>query len=638
MSIGNCGIPPESVSEAFLNAQPLIAEEIYDLSIQTPKWMRDLYLVKDWPEGAGTMMEQLVFRGGRPQITRGFQDWKQKGNNTGCDPCDGPDCSYNWTMFGGHGFERKVTTLMSKEFRSPSYCVNEIQTTAHFKEVFGKIVENLYSQTDFYKEFNIGQNILTGLAKKYVVDSGGAKFNRNNPYVYRNTNAVILSTLNINMLEFFYEQMRRIPDVIPYDVVDGQPIYSMIVGSQMMSHLFRDDANLRQDVRFSGLANDLVMKYNFMSVVRGMFIVAPTLYPRRFNIVANAPVEVLPFVNDVPAEVGSYTYLNPAYEAATHEEVILHGKWPFTIFQQPTVSTLGGGSTFGPSFSFMNSWMWINPMTECDPFRRVGYFATEASIGVSQQFSEGIYGILVTRPKVTTMAMYTPVGVCPVAEPTCNNEVPAAACPCPVVLSVTKDPFTALTYDFTLASPVTGVATDPISFTYDSGAILTGIIADISADGFTAKVTVTEEILNPNCAGIISVNCVNAELCSATVISGCECTLLEVTGEDPVEGVVETIQLKLKLSNAIKADTAADVVVAQFEGTCDPVTGLPVVANLVVVSVDEANIEWTFEYQTPPAAGTNCGLMSIPTNICVPTATDAACPACTFGPAFVACS
>lgn len=613
---------PEQVNEAFLAAPPLMSESILDLTVTHPSWLSALYEVTDWPQGSGTVMQQLIFRGAMPQIERGTEQWKKLGNLSGCDPCEGPDCTYNWSTFGGYGFDRKLTELMSREFRSDEYCVHEIQTTYEFDEVFSKLVENLYRQTAFFKEINIGQNFLTMLAKKYVVDAQGAKPNTNNPYVYRNTGGVKLSALNIEMLEFFYESMRRIPDVVPYDVIDGAPLYSLIASPQLLSRLYRDDATLRQDVRFSGMANDLLTKYNFMSTIRGMFIAAPFLYPRRFNIVAGEPVEVLPYVNDVPAEVGSYTYLNPAYEAATHEEVLLHGRHPFSIFQQPTVSTLGGNSSFGPEASFMNNWMWINPLTREDPMRRTGYFATSARIGLNQQFSQGIFGILVERPSVSLMAMYTPNPVCPEDPPVCENVVPDVTCPCPVVSDIQANPFTPGNYTVTFVTPVEAEVAGDLDLEFDNGLTITTTVVALTSDNLTAELTIPGGLQGCEANQIIGVSCGSDLACSSTVTFVSDCR----------SGV--TNQVEAVLEQPIKAVTAGDEVIAYF-GDCTS-------ATMVIVSVDPATATWTLQYapyygptDDPDGAGYGdplnadlvCDRGGI-SKLCVPPSTDATCPAC----------
>lgn len=616
MSLTNpsCTLSEVQVSDAFLAAPPLISQQILDLSLKHPNWLRDMFEVGEWPRGNGTIMQQLVFRGSMPQIERGFSKWAKQENNSGCAPCAGPNCSYNWTPFGGNGFERKNTELMSRDFRSPSYCIKEIQTTAHFKEVFAKIVENLYAQVDFFKEQNIGMNVLTGLAKKYVVDSSGAKPNRANPYVYPNIGTARLSMLNIDMLEFFYENLRRIPDAVPYDVVNGSPVYSLMCSHQLLGRLYRDDPNLRQDVRFSGLANDLVTKYNFMSTIRGMFIAAPILYPRRFNIVDGDPVEVLPFVNDIPMEVGVFTGLNPAYEASTHEEVIINGKYPFKLFYMPTETTLGQNTSFGPEFSWFNNWLWINPMTIEDPYRRVGYFATSAQIGISQQFSEGIFAILVERPRTTLMAAWLPPTSCPPTDPTCDNDIPATGCPCPLVTALQANPITSGNFYLTFALGLDVAESDTVQLGINTGGYLTGTVESVSTDGTVVELSFTEDI--PSCTPDLftSVFCDNTLGCYADVLAyNPNCT--------------DNTRIDVKLSNPIKADGNGDSVTVYFGN------GTSATATVVSAGIDMLTNTWVLDLGATVFCDDVGGVVAV----CVPTATDSTCPAC-GGPVVTACT
>lgn len=608
-----CTISAQDVQEAFLQAPPLIASQILDLSIQHPNWYRDVYETEEFPRGNGTIQEQLIYRAAKPNIERGFDLWKRlnsdSSGNNGCNSCAGPDCSYNWTLWGGYGLERRVMEMMKRDFRSPEYCISEIQTTAHFEQLFAKIIENLYAQVDFFKEINIGQNVITQLAKKFVVDSTGARPNPGNPYVYRNIGTARIATLNIQMLEFFYEQLRRLPDCVPYDVVDGSPIFALEASSHLLSHLFRDDANLRQDARFSGAANDLLMKYNFMSTIRGMFINCPILYPRRFNITAvtGEPVEVLPFVNEVPAEVGSYTGLNPAYELATHEEVIIHGKYPFKLFYMPTETSLGGNSSFGPEYAYFNSWQWVNPQTQQDPFRRVGFFATSATIGVSQQYSNGIMGILVERPQLATMAVFTPNPTCPVGAPVCNNSVPATACPCPLITSFTPSPVTAGHYFVTFAVPMTG-AGPTIQLGTDNGGYVTATVVAISASGYNVEVTLPAGTTANACSHFTTVFCDDSRGCSANVISASDCG--------------QTGDVQVVLDHAIKATVGQVVTVFYGDGTSSAgtISAVDILRNIYAITT------------TGPLCATR-GILSV----CVPPSTDATCPACTHGPTVTQC-
>lgn len=602
-----CNMSEAEVQEAFLAAPPLIASTILDLTIKSPSFLRDVPEFENWPAGNGTTMQQLIFRGAMPQIERGLEKWTSQSNNTGCDPCEGPNCSYNWTPFGGTSMERKAVELEDREFRSPSYCIKQIQTTAHFDQVFGKVVENLYRQVDFFKEQNIAFNILQMLAKKYVVDSSGPQPNPENPYVYRRAGTATLGSLNILLLEYFYEFMRRIPDVIPYDVIDGAPIYGMLCSNQLQAHLWRDDPQLRQDVRFSGAANDLLMKYNFISSIRGMFIPAPILYPRRFylEVSTGEPIEVLPFVNGVPGEVGVYTSFNPLYESqTTHEEVILMGKHPFKLWVNPTLETLGENTSFGPEFSFMQNWMWVNPMTIQDPFRRVGYFATSASMGVSPQFSEGIFGLLVPRPPKALAVTFFPEPLCPPETVSCNNEVPDVGCPCPLILGVFPNPITAGNFFIQLSVPTDASEGDDIQFGINTGGYLTGEVAAVSADGKSVEATFTDgEDFLAVCDRFTSIFCDNTLGCYADVVKY-------------APNCADNTRIDLILSNPIKADTAADVITIYYgDGTS---------ASVTVVSVDMTINKWIVDVGGSAFCNQVGGILAV----CVPTSTDATCPGC----------
>lgn len=602
----HCILSEGEVNQAFLAAPPLISKQIHNIEIRTPNWLTDMYDLEPFPLGQGTSLQQLYMRGEMPQVERGFDKWKKLSDNSGCNPCAGPDCSYNWTQFGGTGIERKMMELMARDFRSPSYCVKEIQNTAHFEQIIGYIVQNLSAQVRFFKEINIGFNYFTGLLKKYVVDSGGPKPNTQNPYVYRPPGTARLSMLNMELLEYFYEFMRFIPEAVPYDTVNGGPIFALEASPQLLSRLYRDDPSLRQDVRFSSLVNDMVTKYNFVSTIRGMYIPCPILYPRRFRIVSANWVEVLPFVNGIPMEAGSYTGVNPLYMDpghATHEEVSIHGKHPFKVFHMTTAQSVGGGTSFGPESSFMNTWEWINIKTDADPMRRVGYFATNATIGLAPQWSEAMFGILVERPKVGLTAMWLPEPTCPPTPIECTNTVPDVGCPCPLILSYSANPITPGTFFINLAVPTTAVATDVLQFGVDSGGYLDGTVDAVSTDGLAVEVTFAGDVDLATCDRFTSLFCDNTLGCFATVLA------YEINCTD-------STRLDLSLSNPIKAVTAADVVTLTYgDGT---------IVSATVVSIDMLTNKWIVDVGATAVCDQIGGVVSI----CVPTATDATCPSC----------
>ncbi len=616
MAVTNCLITQDEVVEALLGAQPLLAAEILDYTIKTPSFMRDLPTMEEFPRGQGTQEQQIIVRGNMPPIERGFDKWKKLNNNAGCDPCEGPDCSYNWTQFGGLGLEKRLFSLMERDFRSQSYCVKNIQTTAHYKEFFGQFVKNLFQQISFFKEQNINFNYFTSLAKKYLVDSRGPRPNTANPYVYPAKGTATVSSLNIDLLTEFYEYMRLDTSVVPYDVVDGSPIFSAIMSPQLAARLYRNDPQLRQDVRFSGLGNDLVTKYNFMNAFRGMFINAPYLFPRRFRWDAGGGqwLEVLPFENGIPLEIGSFTGLNPNWVNpgyATHEEVILHGKSPFKIMYMPTETTLGNNTSFGPEQSYMNTWQWVNTLTDTDPGRRVGYFWTSATIALAPQYSTGIYGILVERDPLSLTFTQAPQGVCPVDPPVCDNSIPATGCPCPIVLTSQINPISGNVV-LTLATPLNPVpdAMDTVDFSIDTGGHITMTVTDVNDDGSVVEGTFPDGTDLGVCDHFTEAYCENNMLCSASVQSQC---------------VVSGTDVSVVLSNAIRGEGSGTVTVTFADGTT---------ASATIASFDYSTLTWVLTVGSGLQYGCNdIGLISV----CVPPSVDASCPAC-GGPTYTTCT
>lgn len=621
MPFQSCPVSEDVVQEAFLAAPPAISSQILDMRVQFPVWMSDIFDVEEWAPGQGNLIQQLIFKDTLPVVERGMNKWRKVEDNTGCAPGKGPDCGYNWTTFGGHAFDRTVTEFMHREFRTDTYCVKAIETTLEFKEIFGKIVEGLFRKTQFFKEMNIGHNVLTGLAKKYVVDAAGAHPNPHNIYAYRNIGTARISNLNVTLLEFFYERLRRMSSVLPYDVIDGAPVFALEASAQVLNGMYKYDVNLREDIRYSSMANDLVNKYNIMSTIRGMFWPVAIQYPRRFIIVAGEPVEVLPFVNNVPAEVGVYTDENPAYEDATHEEVTIHGQNPFKIFTQGTVQTLGGNTSFGPEDSFMNTWQWINIKTEADPFGRSGYFATAAKMAVSPQYSEGIFGILVERPSIRLMAMYNPEPTCPPATVTCTNLVPTVTCPCPAITEVRAHPITPNNWFVTFASPVTGSNGGTVALALDNDGSVNGTLVGNYTAAYAVQLALPAGFDISGFGRVQGIYCDSNLGCSARVLAINDCRSGQAN------------QFDIILSNPIKAQTAAQLLTACLgDGTQ---------TTLYIVAVDPTQNRYTVRYATgsgptddPTGAGStalNAGFVCNRNGVrkvCVPPTTDATCPAC----------
>lgn len=619
-------LSPQQVNQAFIANAPLISETIKNLTIAAPNWYRDLYPVIPWPEGEGNSMQELQVRSEIPQIEEGFDSWALQDDPTGCDALCAPNCAYNFDTLGGHAITGKVTRLMSKDLKSPEYCVKTITTTRQWQQVFAIIVQNMYNQVNFHKEFNIGRNALISIAKKFVVDNGGFKWNTQDPYTYRPKGTATLSSLNIGILEFLYEAFRRDTNVLAYQYQNGAPLYAMVASPQLISHLYRDDPSLRADFRAAAAsggeyADALIKRYNFTNTIRDMFFPVGYPFPRRFRYdsVNNKWVQVLPWVKGLPGIVGTFSGNNPQYDDpsyATHEEVIFHGRNPFSIWYRPVPTTLGEGTDFGPEVGngFWDNFQWHNPATDSDPGRRVGFFWTSAEIAMAADYSEGVVGLLVPRPGVGSMLAFAPL---PPEPPTpgspSTNLVPDVGCPVVQIVSFIPHPVTANRYFVTFAAPVDADADDVLQLGITTGGFVNATVKVVGSGDTTFEVEITGEV--SACDRFVQMFTSDSLACSSKVLgyqpnpTGADGTLIDLLLDRPIKAITNTNGVVLVYGNG-------DTMAATVSGT--PTVG----ANT-----------WRVKTGSTVFVDNVGGIVEI----CVPTTTNAACPSCTPGPVVTQC-
>ena len=64
------------------------------------------------------------------------------------------------------------------------------------------MVQGFYNQIAFHKEVNVGQNYMSQITLKYMVDSAGFKPNSGDPFSYLPLGSTTLSAPTIDALEF----------------------------------------------------------------------------------------------------------------------------------------------------------------------------------------------------------------------------------------------------------------------------------------------------------------------------------------------------------------------------------------------------------------------------------------------------
>lgn len=618
-------ISTESTTQAFIANAPLIGATIKNMELQAPNWYRDLLKPQPWPEDGGLSIQELEYHGELPQVEEGFDSWELLDDPSGCGVICTPNCGYNFHALEGNAFNSRTFRVMRKDFRTDDFCVTSISSTRQFEQVFAAMLQGFYNQIAFHKEVNVGQNFISQIAKKYVIDSAGYKPNSGDPYTYLPKGDTTLSALTIEGLEFFYQQLRMLPRIQPLGMSNGMPLYAAVASPELLTSIYRDDPKIRTDLRAAAAGNveygnDLIQRYNLNYTIRDMFLPISYLTPRRFYWDGTNLrwVRVLPWVKGVKGTVGTYTDVNPLYmdpSYATHEEIIIHGLDPIGLMTRQDPSTLGEGSSFGPQpgNGFWDNFQWSNPETRDDPGRLMGFYWTRAQIALIARGD--VYAILVPRKPLGAMVRFYDTNLtCPPAATECDNEVAAPGCPSPTISSFYPHPTLASTYFVCFTVPIDAEADDTILLESQTHGYVTATVLEdgVSSDGTCFMVSISGTV--PTCDRFVRVfNALDLQ-CSSDVLK-----------YETVSG--DNTQLNLLLRNPIRAYTNGQSVTLKYGD------GTSVTATLVSAGINMMTNVWRVDIGGTAFSDTVNGVVEI----CVPTATVATCPGCT-GPTETQCA
>jgi hypothetical protein len=141
------------------------------------------------------------------------------------------------------------------------------------------------------------------------------------------------------------------------DEATNAPIFDLILGAEMSRAIIKSDPTLASDNRFAfmGTKDDpnspLLVGMPTMRRQYGGFFHNIDPYPRKFVFTGGQYVQVAPFVKSATSK-GNKWELNPAYKAATYEEIIVWHQNTYTSEALNTVTNPAPGWNFD-----QHSWM-----------------------------------------------------------------------------------------------------------------------------------------------------------------------------------------------------------------------------------------------------------------------------------------
>lgn len=176
-----------------------------------------------------------------------------------------------------------------------------------------------------------------------------------------------------------------------YGQVDGQPVFMVLMSSEQQRALIKGNADIRQDYRYAD-PKELLKPFGVKRVYGGYYHVIDDKAPR-WDIVGGVWVERPFYV----ADLSGIAVVNPAYEAAEYEDIIVYHPKVVRCLMQKPLSTIGGGTTF-KAWDFAGEVQWINEYDkECNKYRDTGYWSARLRAAYEPLIPEYGYAIRVLR-------------------------------------------------------------------------------------------------------------------------------------------------------------------------------------------------------------------------------------------------
>lgn len=174
-----------------------------------------------------------------------------------------------------------------------------------------------------------------------------------------------------------------------YGKVDGQPIFTVFMSSEQQRALIKGNDDVRQDYRYAAPA-ELLKPFGVNRVYSGFYHIIDDKAPR-WNLVDGSPDtwERVPFY----VESSGVAIVNPDYEAALYEDVIIYHPKVVKCLMQKPLSSLGSGANV-KAWDYSGEVQWINEYDkECNKYKDNGYWSARLRAAYSAVIPE--YGSLI---------------------------------------------------------------------------------------------------------------------------------------------------------------------------------------------------------------------------------------------------
>jgi hypothetical protein len=381
-------VPLTNINNQLQHEAGRIGEMISAKLIATDPWNR---LIKQdtFPAGMGETIQTLVQeRSTVPDATSAA--WADVGINTGT----GNSCNPTPQVVE---FARTLRSynLQQSAIRSPGFCVNDLRTAWKAEEQLAGEVKVLKENSQWFwsnryrDEFSrlSGNKVVLDVADSLSMSTSGS----NQPF----PSVAPLFALDQGMLDQFYLDLSRDAAEGHYAMVDGEPQYALICSPETSNYLKKQNADIRQDLRFSSQVDELIKPFGAAFSYSGFVHLVDRQTPR-YDFVGGAFVRV-PFFTTVAASSGFKSVVNPAYRSAPYEVSFIYNPNVYTSRVAQVITSPGSGLKFDP-VNYRGEFTWINNKDNIDNILGInGYFFALFMQGSQVKRPEWGYAIMHQR-------------------------------------------------------------------------------------------------------------------------------------------------------------------------------------------------------------------------------------------------
>jgi hypothetical protein len=169
----------------------------------------------------------------------------------------------------------------------------------------------------------------------------------------------------------------------------------VLMSSEQQRALIKGNADIRADYRYAD-PKELLKPFGVKRVYGGFYHVIDDKAPR-WNLDEGAWVPVPFYISDTTPGNAGVAIVNPAYETALYEDVIIYHPKVVKCLMQKPLSSIGNGTTFR-AWDYSGDVQWINEYdATCNKYRDNGFWSARLRAAYQPLIPEYGYAIRVLR-------------------------------------------------------------------------------------------------------------------------------------------------------------------------------------------------------------------------------------------------